>query len=348
MAQVGIRDVAEALGLSISTVSRAMSGHPEASPQTVARVREAASRLGYRPNQAGRALRRGSTGSVALFVPVDTARTSLGETFYFSLVGGLQDILNDSGLDVVMVPTRSDGDGLRQVRGMVERSIADAYVLTNTSWIDARVDYLQNAAVPFVTLGRTERRDHPAIDLDFAGVARQAVERLAGEGRRHLALASDDRDITGTNIFIEAWHDTVRAAGLPESTVIRVRDSAAGGNELASRLLSAPGERLDGLMLLQETLALGLYPELERARVAIGSELAVIGFRDNPVCSMLQPHLSTFHLDLHALGTRLGQLVIEAASGAPAAPAEEVWPLTFAEEPAGVSSIGSAARRPPG
>lgn len=335
MAQVGIREVAEALGLSIATVSRAMNGHPQASADTIERVREVANRLGYHPQQAGRALRRGSTGSVGLFVPVDTARTSFGETFYFPLVGGLQDVLTQKRLDVVMFPIRADGDGLRQVRSIVERSIADAYVLTNTSRTDARVDYLLDAGVPFVTLGRTKRHDHAALDLDFAGVARQAVERLVADGRRSLTLASDDRDITSNNIFIKAWLKAVHDAGLAGTTVLRVRDSSSGGRELAERLLALPA-RQDALVLLQETLALGLYPELERAGVIIGPELAIIGFRDNPVCSMLRPHLTTFHLDLHALGVRLGQIMVDNLAGKSAPNAAEVWPLSFAEEPANV------------
>jgi DNA-binding LacI/PurR family transcriptional regulator len=337
MGQVGIRDVANELGLSIATVSRAMNGHAEASPQTIERVRETAARLGYRPHQAGRALRRGATGSVALFVPVDTARTSVGETFYFALVGGLQEVLQPARLDVVMVPTRADGDGVRQVRGMVGRSIADAYVLTNTSRSDARVDHLVETRIPFVTLGRTDRQDHTALDLDFAGVARRSVQKLAADGHRLLALASDDRDITGNDVFITAWHEAVRATGLPEAPVLRVPDAADSGREVARRMLELP-DRPTGLVLAQETLALGLYPELDRAGVAIGRELSVIGFRDNPVCSMLQPHLTTFHLDLHALGRRLGELVVERLAGSAVPDEAELWPLELGDEPAGVPS----------
>lgn len=335
MAQVGIRDVAKALGLSISTVSRAMNGHPEASPETVERVRETATRLGYRPHQAGRALRRGATGSIALFVPVDTARTSVGETFYFALVGGLQEVLQPQRLDVVMVPTRADGDGLRQVQGMVERSIADAYVLTNTSHSDARVDLLADAGVPFVTLGRTDRRDHAALDLDFGGVARAAVDRLVADGHERLLLAVDDRDITGNDIMIDAWGRAVADAGLGRS-VVRVPDVPDGGRELADRIL-ATDPRPDAVLLAQETMALGLYPELEAAGVRIGDDLAVLGFRDNPVCSMLRPSLTTFHLDLHALGTRLGELVVEVLAGTPHDGSAEIWPLS-PPQPAGTGS----------
>jgi DNA-binding LacI/PurR family transcriptional regulator len=325
VSRVGIRDLSRELGLSVATVSRAMNGRDDVSPGTVERVRAAAARLGYRPNHAGRSLRRGRSGAIALFVPVDTARTSLGETFYFPLVSGLHQALQEQHLDVLMIPAWNDEDAASQVSGLVARGIADAYVLTNTSLRDPRVDALAEAGVPFVTLGRTGRDDHPALDLDFDDAAARAVTALAEAGHTDIAVACDDRPIAANTAFLAAWTRTMRERGLDADAVLRVPDRADAGPDLSRRLL-ALARRPTAVVLAQETLALGLYPELAAAGVRIGIDLALVGFRDNPVCAPLRPALPAFELDVRELGHRLGRTLLEQLAGT-GRDGLELWPL---------------------
>jgi len=326
MTRVGIRDLSRELGLSVATVSRAMNGRDEVSAETVERVRAAAARLGYRPNHAGRSLRRGRSGAIALFVPIDTARTSLGETFYFPLVAGLRRALEVEHLDVLMIPTRSDENAAPPVAALVARGIADAYILTNTTIGDPRVNALVEAGVPFVTLGQTGRDDHAALDLDFEGAATRAVTALFEAGHRDIAVACDDRQIAANTVFLEAWTRTMQEHELDASAVFRVPDRADAGIELARRVLQVP-RRPSAMVLAQETLALSLYPELSAAGLRIGADIALLGFRDNPVCAPLRPRLPAFELDVQDLGYRLGETLLQ-QMGPSSDPGLELWPVT--------------------
>jgi DNA-binding LacI/PurR family transcriptional regulator len=341
MSRVGIRDLSRELGLSVATVSRAMNGRDEVSPETVERVRAAAARLGYRPNHAGRSLRRGRSGAIALFVPVDTARTSLGETFYFPLVAGLRPTLEEAHLDVLMIPARQDEDAAAQVSGLVARGIADAYVLTNTTIDDPRVDALAEAGVPFVTLGRTGRDDHAALDLDFDAAAARAVTALVEAGHRDIAVACDDRPIAANTVFLDAFARTMHAHGLDAGAVIRVPDRADAGGDLARRLrLLDP--RPTAVVLAQETLALGLYPELAAAGIRVGEDMALLGFRDNPVCAPLLPTLPAFGLDVRGLGRRLGETLLRQTAH-PGEHGLELWPLGALTTPVPPPTSGGQA-----
>ena len=240
MSRVGIRELAAELGMSISTVSRAMNARGDVSVATRERVTAAAERLGYQPDQSGRTLRRGTTGTVALVIQTNTARTEMGETFYFSLCDGLQQVLATKSLDLVLLPVGASADQDQYLFNAVDRHLADAFVISNTHRVDRRVEYLTERAVPFVALGRGGACDHAWLDLDFEGVAAQSVERLLALGHERIAVASDDRDINSTSEFVRGYRRALTEHGVrpDEAQEIRVPDIPEGGAILADRLLA--------------------------------------------------------------------------------------------------------------
>jgi DNA-binding LacI/PurR family transcriptional regulator len=330
MSRVGIRELAAELGMSISTVSRAMNARSDVSAATRERVTAAAERLGYRPNQSGRTLRRGATGTVALVIQTNTARTEMGETFYFSLCDGLQQALATRSLDLVVLPFGASADRDRFLVNAVDRHLADAYIVSNTDRTDRRIEYLTQRAVPFVTLGRGGAADHAWLDLDFEGVAAHSVARLAGLGHERIALASDDRDINSTWEFACGFRRALAEHDLPAvgEWEIRVPDTPEGGTVLADRLLEM-SPRPTAVVLAQETLAIGLYRRLREAGAEPGRDLAVVGFRKNPVCDYLVPSLTSFEVSLVDYGRRLGEIVIGLLAASPDdEPVHEVWGMT--------------------
>lgn len=327
MGRVGIRELAAELGMSISTVSRAMNARGEVSDATRERVRSAAERLGYQPNQSGRTLRRGATGTVALVMQTNTARTAMGETFYFSVCDGLQQELAKRSMDLVLLPVGPAKDPYRYLVNAVDRHIADAYVISNTHRVDRRVELLTERDVPFVALGRGGPEGHAWLDLDFEGVAAETVERLVAAGHTRIALAYDDGEVNSTWEYTRGCRQALAAHGLEPAAEIRLPDTPEGGGLLAERLLAmAPAPT--AVMLAQETLALGLYRRFAEAGVRPGADLAVVGFRKNPVCDYLVPSLTTFAVSLEAYGRRLGEIVLARVASAKD-PVQEVWPMTI-------------------
>ena len=97
----GIRDLARHLDISIGTVSRALNDRADVNPLTRQRVREAAAKLGYSPNQSGRSLRRGRTDLIAMIVPSGTDNTFIN-TVFLSVLDGLKRRLGEHGLDLAI------------------------------------------------------------------------------------------------------------------------------------------------------------------------------------------------------------------------------------------------------
>src|ERR1700758_5312718 len=100
-ALIGIRDLARHLDISIGTVSRALNDRADVNPSTRQRVREAAARLGYSPNQSGRSLRRGRTDLIAMIVP-SGADDTLINTVFLSVLDGVKRRLGENQLDLAI------------------------------------------------------------------------------------------------------------------------------------------------------------------------------------------------------------------------------------------------------
>lgn len=334
---VGIRELAAHLGMAISTVSRAMNGSSEVSAETRTRILDAAERIGYRPNQSGRSLRSGSTRAVALTMRTDTGRSVAGETFFMALSEGLQSVLASAGLDLIILPCASDQDENEFLYRAVDRKLADGFIISNVQRLDPRIAYLQKWHVPFVSLGSSQADGaYASLDLDFAGVAQAAVTRLAARGHHRIAVALTAQDTNNNYVFLEGFRRGLEETGLSfdETLVLRLHDRISGGYELGSALLAMEA-RPTAVLLIQETMAMGLYQRLGEAGLTAGQDLSVIGFRENPVCRYLQPSLTSFQINLKAYGARLAEIMIAAlGSGGSAAedlaPTREVWPMTIA------------------
>ena len=333
----GIRELAAHLGMAISTVSRAMNNSSEVSAETREKIRDAADRLGYRPNQSGRSLRSGSTKAVALTMRTDTGRSVAGETFFMALSEGLQSVLADAGLDLIILPCASDQDENEFLYRAVDRKLADGFIISNVQRHDPRITYLQKWHIPFVSLGSSQTEGaYAALDLDFAGVAESAVQRLARRGHRRIALGLTAQETNNNYVFLEGFRQGLDQAGIKfeDGLVLRLDDRITGGYELGSALL-AMDVRPTAVVLIQETMAMGLYQRLGEAGLKAGRDLAVIGFRENPVCRYLEPSLTCFQIDLKRYGTRLGEMMIgelkHAACGEfRSVPTRDVWPMKVA------------------
>lgn len=334
--KVGIRDLASHLGMAISTVSRAMNDRGEVSAETRARILQAAEELGYRANQSGRSLRSGTTNAVALTMRTDVGRSVAGETFFMALSEGLQSALAQAGIDLLILPCASDQDENEFLYRAVDRKLADGFIISNIQRFDPRIDYLRKSHVPFVALGSSETKgDYAALDLDFAGVARTAVSRLVADGHRRIFLGLTSQETNNNYVFLSGYQQALRDAdvGFDPALVARLYDRIAGGYECASALL-AMDDRPTAVILIQETMAMGLYQRLNRDGLVPGRDIAVIGFRENPVCSFLTPSLSSFRVDLKRYGQRLGEVMIgELDRSSPASSlahaVHEVWPMEF-------------------
>ncbi len=247
-----LKDVAEAAGVSIRTVSNVVNDFPQVKPAVRARVQAAIDELGYRPNMAARQLRRGRTGMIALAVP------NLGVPYFAELAGHVLREAGRHGLTLVLEQT--DGDRQREtvmVRGP-HSQVIDGLILSPLS---VTPDELPTgpSSLPLVLVGERitdSRFDHVAIDNVAA--ARKATSHLVSGGRRRIAAvgARPGASDTMADLRLQGYREAIAAAGLSvdPSLVSETRWFDRRDGYDAARSLMSSASRPDAIFCFTDML----------------------------------------------------------------------------------------------
>jgi DNA-binding LacI/PurR family transcriptional regulator len=318
-ALIGIRDLARHLDISIGTVSRALNDRADVNPLTRQRVREAAAKLGYSPNQSGRSLRRGRTDLVAMIVPSGTDN-ALINTVFLSVLDGLMRRLGEHGLDLAIFLESGSDDRLGPLRRVTERGLADALIIADTEGVDPRVDYLLRLAKPFVAFGRTRTSArHAWVDPDFEAAVEGAVERLVALGHRRIGLALPDLRRNYLDLVATGYRRAMRTRGLPVDDRCDVRRPSGerGGLDAADALLAAD-PRPTAVLVSESMHAVALYRRLNEVGLRPGRDVSIVGLLPEARAQYLIPTLTTYQTNWTEIGKRLADAVTSEIAAAAA------------------------------
>lgn len=150
---MSLKAIASALGLSVTTVSRALNGFDDVAAATRKRIEEEADRRGYRPNAAARRLKTGRANAVGLVFPVSNA--SLNDSYYSEMLLTLDQRLALHEIDLLLLPDKPQ-DQQRNLLRMLRSGVLDALIVTHTTPQDVRLQRLQQKGFRFLTLGRSQ------------------------------------------------------------------------------------------------------------------------------------------------------------------------------------------------
>ncbi|MFF6994027.1 LacI family DNA-binding transcriptional regulator [Streptomyces sp. NPDC008313] len=293
------RDVAHAAGVSQAAVSLVLGGkwRGRVSEQTAERVREAAHRLGYRPNLAARNLRLGRTRTVLLVVPALTTE------FFAGVYTGAARVAAEHGFGVVLYPSPQGIGPARDPFGSAQAALDG--VIASSMAADA-LTAIRGDQLPLVMLDSDPAGSLGAatVNLDIADGVRQVTEHLLGLGhRRFLHLAAD----------VSSWTFDIRARGLdarlgavPGTDVRRARAplTIEGALAAAQTALTAPGPRPTAVVCDDDNLAAGAYKAARRLGLRVPDDLSVTGLDDLALARAIDPELTTVRLDAELFGDR--------------------------------------------
>jgi LacI family transcriptional regulator len=318
-----LKDLARELGLSATTVSRALDGYPEVAEATRLRVTAAARRAGYQPDPAARRLRRRRADTIAALLPggPGVELTALMET-----LGACAAALAAEGLDLMLVATRDEAEETRRLARLVARREADAFVLLRTRRQDARVDWLLANGVPFVTHGRTDRAaEHAHLDGDGVAGFREAVLRLHAAGHRRIAHLAAPAAFAFGHLRRAGAEAGAAEVSLPLA-IAEAAPDAAGGHEAARALLAA-GPPPSALLCATDAIALGAARALREAGLAPGRDVALWGHDNIQAAAFLDPPLASMEIADRDIGGHLARLLVARLGGADPATLGTVLPL---------------------
>lgn len=238
--KVNLKMLAASLGLSQTTVSRALGGYSDVSESTRKRVSEAARRMGYQPDPLARRLATGRTDTVGLVFPFQA--TEFGDHRWGEVVAGLSEGLGEHGMDLSIIPVPPDKE-LETYSRVIDGRRVDALIVSWTRVDDARIKLLQKLRFPFLAYGRTASDvPYPWFDFDNEGGARMAVERLVAFGHRRIGLIHSPVEYNFAAQRRAGYLSALESAGIEADPTVIISSplSRISGYHATTRLLELP------------------------------------------------------------------------------------------------------------
>lgn len=298
-----LRELARRAGVSVSTVSRAISRPALVESSTRERILGLAAELHYAPNPAARALSTGRTGIWGLVVP------DLRNPFFPGLVKGAQRAAQECDRSLLIVDT--DEDPLVEfalVQGLAQRS--DAIVLCSSRMTDDEVEQA-SALCPVVLVNR----DHPSVPtvtFDTRQGVREAAEHLRALRHRSIGYVAGPVHSFSDRDRADSVREEFAKQGMDVVHLGHFEPSSDGGRAAADRVLLAG---VTAVMCYDDIMAMGLIARLQSYGVRVPEQVSVIGWDDIEFASLFTPALTTIHLPRVEAGESAVALLNSLADG---------------------------------
>ncbi|PWU48778.1 LacI family transcriptional regulator [Micromonospora globispora] len=319
-----INDVARAAGVSVATVSRALRGLDRVSPQTRARVVQAATELHYVASPTASSLASGRTKVVAVVVPF------LARWFFATVISGIEKALRRHDHHVLLIDLEGESFGTRLhlSHSMLWKRV-DGVIVLATALDEQEQALIERLGLPVVTIGH-RIRDWSCVRIDDKEAMRIAVRHVLDLGHTDVAYVGGvpdaSADLQTPQDRARAFADTLaeRGLGCPPEWVIESDWTAVGAARDIMAVLNGPS-RPTAVVAASDEMALGVMAAARRSGLAVPQDLSVIGVDDHVLSEALG--LTTVRQDVLCQGHRAGEALMRQLVDEAAATVDEVMPV---------------------
>lgn len=315
---ITIRDVANRLNLSITTVSRALDGYDDVAEETRRLIIRTAHEMGYVPNQAARQLRRRRSDTIGYILPADTPR--FADPFFAEFIAGLGVEAYAHGFDLLVstAPPGSEIERQAYERWVHGRKV-DGMVLNRLFLRDWRVQYLAQIEFPFVTLERSlDAFDYPSVEVNGRLWFKRLIDHLVSLGHRRIAYIGAGSELKIQADRFEGYRDGLESHGIVFDAGLAAEGdlTSEGGYRACVRLLGLP-EPPTAIACVDDMTAMGALHAARELGRTVGRELAIAGFDGIEGFEHTQPPLTTINQPVYQIARRLVQMLAAQIAGKP-------------------------------
>ena len=317
-------DLARELGVSMTTISRALSDHFSIGPAMKQKVLKLAKKYSYQPNHLASALRKGKSKLLGIMVPYIEGR------FFPSVVHSIETAASKAGYNVIICQSNEDVlQEQRSLESLLSAQVAGVLVSLSRTTLDHRhFNKLRSRGVPLVYFDRVvEGENVNAVVLDDREGGYLSTRHLIGQGCRRIAHLAGPQHLNIYKNRRQGYFDALREAGLPEeeSLVVYSDMLQEQGAEGLRQLLTLPRPP-DAVFAAGDYCALGAMQEARRQGLRIPADLAIAGFSNESFTVVTEPTITTVDQRCEEMGKAAMRLLLQVieANGAPFSPRQVV------------------------
>ncbi|MEV4359470.1 LacI family DNA-binding transcriptional regulator [Nonomuraea sp. NPDC049625] len=297
-----LKDIAESLGVSVNTVSRALSDKDSVGVETRNRVKAEAERLGYVPNVTARSLVLGSASTLGMVI------TNPSNPFYAQLISGMEQRCREHGYSLLLMATEESLDNERRAAEELLRRGVDGVLVVTVQEGAEHWRRFRAAGVPLVLINR----DVPELNTDLVGVDHvqggyEAARHAVAQGARKIYFLEEDLHVSSVADRVEGYRRAMADSGLPiePDTLIKVPTRRLEQSAMPwdpseayrlGREVVRTAQRPMAFVAGNDYFALGVYRVANEEGLRIPDDILVVGYGGHPFAPYVIPSLTTVEL----------------------------------------------------
>ena len=295
------------LGVSKSTVSRALTRQADVNAETRRKVLELAQKLNYEPNALALNLRHKRTNTLGVIIPETI------NTFFSRVVGGIQKIATLEGYNVIVCQSNESQFAERDTLHSLISNHADGLLISisRDTKNDEHFDELVDKNIPVVFFDRIcERLATAQVVADNFEISAEATQHLLDQGCRRIAMLVGALNLHTSARRLDGYKEALQRSNIDvDESLIFTGFTPAQAKSFVQEILGAE-RRPDGIFALNDMTAIAIMHELKKAGIRVPDDIAVMGFNNEPFGVFVEPSLTTIDLPAQTMGEVAAEMLI--------------------------------------
>jgi len=306
--QVTIKDIARALGISASTVSRALKDHPDISRDTKDAVNDLAKKLRYKPNAIALSLKNSKTNTIGVIIP------ELVHYFFSSVISGIEDVAYDAGYNVMICQSNEKYEReIMNTQALLSNRVEGALISISKQTSDySHLQMIEDSGIPIVFFDRVpDGFDSDTVIIDDKKAAYNAVCHLIESGCKRIAHLAAPPTLAIGKYRLQGYIDALKDHNMPFSEdYVIVADSFEMATIATRKLIQLPTPP-DGIFTVNDLTAVGVMKTLQKMGIAIPEKVAIMGFSAGSYSDITTPTLSSVDQHGYEMGKKAATVLLK-------------------------------------
>lgn len=320
---VTIKDIAKLAGVTHSTVSRALHGHPGIAPETVTRIKQIADELGYVPSAVARGLKTKRSHALGVIV------SRIDDPFFGEILQGIEDVSQQAGYSLFVAASQRNFEREQViVQAMGERRV-DGLIICSTNFEKQHENKLKTYGIPIVAVDNQALSDYQysIYHDDFFG-SQRATAHLVDLGHEKIAYLGNQEAGRTTQDRLDGFCQALQDAAYPvrDEYIFHGPNGLPDGGVAGAHYFVGLEEPPTAIVCFNDMMALGVLQGLKNSDVDVPQECSVVGFDDINITAYTDPPLTTFEQPKYQLGCAAARMMMKLldsrSDGASPAPSE--------------------------